>query len=48
MLENKHLREIIKEIDENNDPESVLEASMKLPIFVEFANECLKSIEKKT
>ena len=47
MLENRHIREIIKNIDEKNDPGEELESAMRLPIFTEFANECLNTVKRK-
>lgn len=47
MLENKNLREIIKNIDENIDPGNELESAMRLPIFAEFANKCLNIFVKR-
>ena len=44
MLSNKHLQRVLKTIDEK-DSEQELEAAMKLPLFVEFANECLKLVD---
>ncbi|XP_028400916.1 zinc finger HIT domain-containing protein 3-like [Dendronephthya gigantea] len=44
MLLNKHLQRVLKTIDEK-DSEQELEAAMKLPLFVEFANECLKLVD---
>ena len=45
MLENKHLRTILKNIDKNENGEKELESAMKLPVFAEFANECLKLVD---
>ena len=44
MLANKHLREILKNIDDQENGEKELDSAMKLPLFAEFANECLKLV----
>ena len=42
-LRNKHLRQMIEDIDEeSDDAEARLRAAMGIPIFAEFANECLR------
>ena len=38
----------MKNIDEQVNPENELESAMRVPIFIEFANECLKIVEEKT
>lgn len=45
MLHNKHLREMIKEIDSSQEPGKILTSAMQIPIFTEFVDECLKTIE---
>jgi len=45
MLRNKHLREMIKEIDSSQEPGKILTSAMQIPIFTEFVDECLKIIE---
>lgn len=45
MLHNKHLREMIKEIDSSQEPGKILTSAMQIPIFTEFVDECLKIIE---
>jgi hypothetical protein len=47
MLANKHLREILKNIDAQENGEKELECAMKLPLFAEFANECLKLVDDR-
>ena len=45
MLHNKHLREMIKEIDSSEDPGKLLTQAMQIPIFTEFVDECLRIVE---
>ena len=45
MLHNKHLREMIKEIDSSEDPGKLLTQAMQIPIFAEFVDECLRIVE---
>ena len=45
MLHNKHLREMIKEIDASEDPGKLLTQAMQIPIFMEFVDECLRIVE---
>lgn len=45
MLHNKHLREMIKEIDSSEDPGKLLGQAMQIPIFTEFVDECLRTVE---
>lgn len=45
MLHNKHLREMIREIDSSEDPGKLLGQAMQIPIFTEFADECLRIVE---
>ncbi|KAL9981418.1 hypothetical protein ACROYT_G010121 [Oculina patagonica] len=45
MLHNKHLREMITEIDSSEDPGKLLGQAMQIPIFTEFVNECLRTVE---
>lgn len=47
MLTNKHLQDILKSIDMQKNGEKELDAAMKLPLFVEFANECLKLVDDR-
>lgn len=47
MLENDHLRSIIKDIDGKDDPENELESAMNLPLFAEFTKQCLKVVDEK-
>lgn len=45
MLHNRHLREMIREIDSSEDPGKLLSQAMQIPIFTEFADECLRIVE---
>lgn len=45
MLHNKHLREMMKEIDSSEDPGKLLVQAMQIPIFTEFVDECLRIVE---
>lgn len=45
MLKNPHLRSIILAIDKSENPAKSMENAMQEPIFVEFADECLKVVE---
>ena len=45
MLHNKHLREMMKEIDSSQDPGKLLSRAMQIPIFTEFVDECLHIVE---
>lgn len=45
MLHNKHLREMMKEIDSSQDPGQLLSRAMQIPIFTEFVDECLHIVE---
>ena len=42
MLTNGHLRKLLEEIDRSNDPQRHLQQAMDIPVFVEFADECLR------
>ena len=45
MLHNRHLREMIREIDSSEDPGKLLGQAMQIPIFTELADECLRIVE---
>ena len=45
MLFNKHLKEMIKEIDASQNPEKLLTNAMQIPIFTEFVDACLRIVE---
>ena len=42
MLHNHHLRQLLIELDQSEDPGSLLIKAMEIPIFTEFADECLR------
>lgn len=46
MLQNKHLREMMKEIDSSEDPGKILVKAMQIPIFTEFVDECLRIVDE--
>ena len=43
LLANKHLRELLREIDGSADPQAALERAMHIPVFREFADECIRT-----
>ncbi|KAK8763410.1 hypothetical protein V5799_033985 [Amblyomma americanum] len=43
-LRNGHLRALLRELDGSRDPERMLGALMREPIFVEFADACLEAV----
>lgn len=45
LLYNSHLRKLLIELDSSRDPERAISAAMIEPLFLEFADECLKLIE---
>ncbi|KAK7465920.1 hypothetical protein BaRGS_00037530, partial [Batillaria attramentaria] len=45
VLWNRHLRAMMENLVNSEDPVSDMEAAMQEPIFVEFADECLKVVE---
>jgi len=45
ILCNKHLRALLLAIDQSSNPSDAMQQAMLEPIFVEFADECLKVIE---
>jgi hypothetical protein len=47
MLVNKHLQQILKTIDNHENGEKELDSAMQLPLFAEFANECLKLVDDR-
>ena len=42
MLHNNHLRQLLIELDQSEEPGSLLIKAMEIPIFTEFADECLR------
>eukprot|EP00794_Sanderia_malayensis_P014287 gene14288-15774_t len=47
-LENKHLRNMLREIDNDSNPGDKLESAMQIPIFIEFAESCMGITEQDT
>lgn len=45
LLGNRHLRDILLEIDSAKDQSKTLEYAMQIPIFTEFVDECLRVVE---
>lgn len=46
MLKNKHLRSLLKVVDDARNVEEIMQKAMLEPIFVEFADACLKIVEQ--
>lgn len=44
LLKNKHLRDLLYYINNCKKPDKALDMAMLEPIFVEFSDECLKSL----
>ena len=42
MLRNHHLRQLLIELNQSEEPGSLLIKAMEIPIFTEFADECLR------
>ena len=42
MLCNRHLRQLLLDIHKSHDPQLSVQRAMNIPVFVEFADECLK------
>ena len=45
LLENEHLRAFLQQVDASKDPWKAMKIAMLEPLFIEFANECLKVVE---
>jgi hypothetical protein len=45
ILQNPHLQELLVSVDNSPNPEYALQLAMQEPLFVEFADECLRVIE---
>ena len=45
LLENPHLQTLIRHLDSSCDPEDDVNKAMQEPIFLEFADVCLRVIE---
>lgn len=48
LLYNPHLRNLLKEIDTAPNAWKAIKAAMHEPLFLEFADECLKIVEPQT
>lgn len=42
MLANRHLRQLLLEIDGSANQQQAVRRAMNIPVFVEFADECLR------
>jgi len=47
LLANKHLRDMLIEINESHNPDRKLEGAMQFPIFTEFVDECMSIVDKE-
>lgn len=47
LLRNQHLREFLKEIDSAPNAWKAMKVAMLEPLFIEFADECLKIVEDR-
>lgn len=45
LLTNSHLRNLLITVDNSQSPEEIMQKAMQEPIFVEFADACLKVVE---
>ncbi|XP_030751792.1 zinc finger HIT domain-containing protein 3 [Sitophilus oryzae] len=45
LLSNPHLRDLLVTIDEADNAEQIMQKAMLEPIFVEFADACIKAVE---
>ncbi len=45
LLENPHLQTLLRDVDASRDVERDVSAAMREPLFLEFADVCLKVIE---
>ncbi|KAL3274572.1 hypothetical protein HHI36_015954 [Cryptolaemus montrouzieri] len=45
LLENPHLRNLLKTINESDIPEDIMQKAMQEPLFTEFADVCLKKLD---
>ncbi|VDL48896.1 unnamed protein product [Hymenolepis diminuta] len=44
LLANRHLRDYLTELDSSRQPSRAIERAMQEPLFIEFADECLRLI----
>lgn len=47
LLRNKHLRDLLKELNEARNPWKAMRVAMTEPLFVEFADECIKVVDQE-
>lgn len=45
IFKNPHLQELLVSIDSSPNPEYAMQLAMQEPLFIEFADECLRVIE---
>lgn len=45
IMSNPNLRTILKHLDSSRNPKAAMEDAMQEPLFVEFANACLKVVD---
>ena len=45
ILQNPHLQQLLVSVDNSPNPEYAMQLAMQEPLFVEFADECLRIIE---
>lgn len=45
LLRNKHLRDFVRAVDSSENAWKAMKFAMLEPLFVEFADECLKIVE---
>lgn len=48
LLHNKHLRDLLLVIDKADNAEEIMQKAMQEPLFVEFADACLKVVNPET
>lgn len=47
ILKNPHLRDLLEKIDKSEKPDAIMQKAMLEPLFVEFADACLKVVEPR-
>ena len=45
LLRNKHLRDFIRAVDSSGNARKAMKYAMMEPLFIEFADECMKIVE---
>ncbi|XP_018570907.1 zinc finger HIT domain-containing protein 3-like [Anoplophora glabripennis] len=48
LLTNKHLRDLLSVVDKAENAEEIMHKAMQEPIFVEFADACLRVVDPKS